>query len=1615
MRNKLVPNIIILLVSISTGFSQITAPVSVTTVLTPPYSPFLSDYISIGSNNLVTTLIFNDLTEPSWNVRLRITIESSQIRISTRPDFRPPVPITVQPGILVYISGKDLEPYLNYNNVIIEGTTIQELQKNGKLPQGYYTFCVEVYDYNSGRLLSNKSCTGAMLQLNDVPLILSPVTGEVVKITGSMNIPFQWQLSSPAYDTRPGSTEFQFTLYKIIDPDVSPVDAIANKVVEKIYESEFSPNTMLVYGLSHPPLETGQKYAFQVQARDAYGKDNFKNNGYSKVGWFYYGYPTGGNVQLISPVNDKNFTKDEYKRLRWGAPDNANAAGQQVYYHIKIVEISEAQDPREAVKSNIAWYEETTSPRIASGGGDIILNKEPEPLRNYAWQVTAYTGEQEIAKSDAFKFTGPPLIEWFWAGNHKVIVTKTNNNNLNSLSGKGKITSPVDNKTYEFSFDSLQISESGGEYVLRNGNLYSQLSGFQPIELIPDNINNESAYFYSEMFRLNKDGLAVKGIVKWDFPLATASSELQKVVSKPGWLNYDSFKLLGSVSLGNKNKFTLIDPAGFDIVFDSLSNFQVSDNKFKLRFFGHIVMPEKVKDINLQRMILPFRNIDNLFYFTQQDVRLPVNILAVPNTSIQLKPVDYTVDFSESQAIAGMNSNPVWKGVYVSRFMIGMKTLVDQSGLLKLDNEITTSIVSEGPISNKCSVDPDGLDLKVEIQLNEFNRALYNSFRTEITTLSLDVDNSDIKESFIKATMKIPVLVRDEVLNYVIPLSRDGLQTSNVGGLLANRKVMFNADKEKLKVEVTLKQAVFRDNERLEMVVDIDWPAIQAFASGIQGLCVWGNEDFGFAVPNGKKALSRQFSGKYYGTYDITIDSVMAGKTGNKYLVGFSGNIILSDDISGKNNTPPRVNLASFQAVDNVTSNYELGSVSWVQQYVTSAGDYANPGDIYADLPYIRISTPVIEFEGGLVATNDHPEWGTAFYGLMDAKIKQPAEYKAKIQFLLGKQDGISYWFGEIGVGTSGHEPDEVKVPEGNRKKMKKVAMTKTGLKLGALEITGITGRVYRHMRPQTAVGVDCNMEFDEIAEPGLKEYNASFSIPDLPDADICTILNHLNVEQIKQLLCKLNQSAFEAVLEQLPEPDFDDIQQYIASHGPADSEFLNQMIAAEARSRIEQGYTDNVQEKYHAFAYAQLAKVFPGYDWCQKVIEDNKQGIQWGDILCRMPDLRWPSVPNLPNLPDYLFNRVLVSLPIPDFADLEAVLPDIDWAKIKLEYPSITWPEIQVQFPDLDIRRILMIFPHINWREIYLKVPQLPKLEWPDWRKYLPELPDLPEITLEIPEIKVSMPSMSFEPGEIDVDYKVDASVSYGSYLLIDYHDFAQQGQVVEGTGTMEIVFTSSGSLDNIGMQVTSNWGNYFNNPPVVEGLGCMTYNPSDERFIGDFFGQSRNPAICGHGKLHIDISSNTFNVNLASKEKPVVLQPLCSQGHVRLTGYFSLNPNTFNVGLGALMRYGFKGSVSTKVCDLGIKAEASLRADIFASINYRPEIVVNEASFHVSFNASLDVTTGGTLCNFGDFTVASVGLSGDLRYMNQSRQIRGKVSGHASFLSIITCDFDLSTEFNL
>src|SRR5690606_1753003 len=89
--------------------AQVIDPVTVSPVIQPPYSVYLSNYFVPGSERFGLNLVFNDFNEPSIDVKFRVKIEGHAFQLRTRNNFNP-APVTIYPGANV-ISAQDIEPY----------------------------------------------------------------------------------------------------------------------------------------------------------------------------------------------------------------------------------------------------------------------------------------------------------------------------------------------------------------------------------------------------------------------------------------------------------------------------------------------------------------------------------------------------------------------------------------------------------------------------------------------------------------------------------------------------------------------------------------------------------------------------------------------------------------------------------------------------------------------------------------------------------------------------------------------------------------------------------------------------------------------------------------------------------------------------------------------------------------------------------------------------------------------------------------------------------------------------------------------------------------------------------------------------------------------------------------------------------------------------------------------------------------------------------------------------------------------------------------------------------------------------------------------------------------
>ncbi|MGB3468517.1 MAG: hypothetical protein WBA74_24745, partial [Cyclobacteriaceae bacterium] len=288
-------SLILLLGFIASDLQAQQFPVQATTVITPPYSIYLSDYSSPESNSLQVILSLRELDRPEYRAKLRLTIEGQGITIQTRPGYTP-APIVLQGGIPETLTGYDLRGYFNPDNLVFNGISRNEFIQSGTLPEGFYTFTIEVIDYTRNVTVSNPSMANAWLILNDPPLINLPFNGEKVRASNPQNVLFSWTPRHTASPNAAFNTEYEFTLVEMFPQGRNPNDAILSS--NPIYTTTTSI-TSLNYGMVEPILIPGRQYAYRIRAYDIGGRDLFKNNGYSEVFVFQFG------DECLSPTNLK--------------------------------------------------------------------------------------------------------------------------------------------------------------------------------------------------------------------------------------------------------------------------------------------------------------------------------------------------------------------------------------------------------------------------------------------------------------------------------------------------------------------------------------------------------------------------------------------------------------------------------------------------------------------------------------------------------------------------------------------------------------------------------------------------------------------------------------------------------------------------------------------------------------------------------------------------------------------------------------------------------------------------------------------------------------------------------------------------------------------------------------------------------------------------------------------------------------------------------------------------------------------------------------------------------------------------------------------------------------
>jgi hypothetical protein len=1637
--------------------AQSVHPVTVNLTIAPPYTTNLSDYIGNGAYRTQVFITLNDLNEVVWDTRLKITIEGNGIKMFTRPDFRPAQPFVIYRDQANVLDGNQLDEYFNTTNTVIEGGTRGDIFSNNKLQEGYYTICIEVLDYATGKLLSNKSCAYVQMTLPNVPILLTPRCGSVVSTKSIQQILFSWNPTQSINGLQGSVPEYQLKLYEITSKNIDPLYAIQNGKTLQVFESDWIKTTNYLYTNGDPALDAGKQYVFRVQARYDNNEIQLKNNGFSEPCYFYYGYPTGGNIAIIAPQDSFAFRQNDPLIFSWKQPDNLLPA-QRLSYEIQLVKIEEGQTAIEAIQSNTSYYTTRYPEIIPYDKFEIQLPIKLDSKSNYAWKVNAYTDNQLIAESKVMFFRGPSLLEKFYAGNHIVTVDQTYNSDFKSLKGKGRI-SLGNGKVQSVDFSNINLKFTAGNWVLVDGEIIQALTDTSIITLNPKVALNSKSYFHPQYLRLNSDGLSFKGYIHWPFSHATEESALAKTYSESAWFNYNDFTLIGNVRLTSNNQYNLLEPLGYRMELTPFSEFIVYKNEYKIRFHGDIICPEIINSAATTggKVRLPFQNAEQLFYFTNNGLMPASGILPVRNIQLHVNPINYTIDLSETQSPGKVNDKADWKGIYFHQSDLNFLPSFDKLGQMNFINDTHYNLEPSNADSNVHYLDAEGQTFRFIKRFDEGYNVKFNTFPAFVNNLRIDIQKSVLENSYLNGNLFIPIISTQKKFSFVCPLTVMGLNPGYMTDL-DNYEYTFNPTKEEEKIKIKILRAVFADQEKLDMSLRMEWPFLGISLESISDFYAWGDYHTGFFTKNGTRYLDQQVTG-HITDYDYTVTMVSAGRGAGNYAFGFSGNVVIGYDVSGSNGAPV-LNLYSTYA--NSMIPFEEDSWAYTENGTSNNGTTFNPSS--SDSPSQQIEIVKKQLEKELKNATDNVQ--------RIAESTSLSEYESKENPSLQLPD------------TSSLRPDsKEEIKSGLRAKLsdKEYEVLEQFidefLRLGANAVTKKTGYYSDKLCTKFNAGLDVPMAkakafIDEkvhkivdtiairIANDVFKEeveYDATATLFIVAD----TIADELSLEINRSLAASVNNNVRKPVTGFIRAQMVDSVHSLIARRFRTRVHEL-----MEGKVSIEQFTTDVLNEIPDFLGRAgesTLKFISPRNvtSMVQKTTLDAIKGIDLvrvGDRLAGgiFKNSKLIVANTMEGMAEANLNRLVQNV-FSNTPILNAVAP----------------PAIQMNFNNLGqkikegrVDQIVTLDPtniavntkfvsfagtlrHLKdtvygnaWRGAFTVTikqpkpfgvdavflsgkkngeefwfcqvsPSDPKAKTGGKLDKNPKVFTTPAIVGPI-EIVAGTGRVYKHMKEINrgTDIIPDPTIKYGAFFNLVMFDAANHGKTARIQVEAEYILTDSGAFTvefDGNVQVISNTVK-INQPDMtalVNGNLHLYYNSAEEHFLADGSVSINKPGtVCGGGSFLLETKPGFWRVGVGSKDIPVKVIPACNSWGAM--GWLYVDQRYVEIGAGIGFYAKAEGKFDIGPISGGVGIDAGVELKAWVAIQYNPKFALNEVGvqargwvhIYAFYQFKKD---SGTI----DLVDIEIGLEGVVHINPKPTYVDGRVWGHIKVL-IFGIDFD-------
>jgi hypothetical protein len=516
-------NILIVLGFILIHFSNSNAQVfSVSTQANAPYTPYINTYITqipTPVTGQITRLsAINQQEEQVKLVGVLKCLSPQSFTIKLRDNYRPASPIIIAAGqIVTPITAAMIQnsfSNLNGADIEMEGISQDELVDglNIKLPEGIYSICINVLDYNNNILLSdpliNNCANFSICYLATAPELQSPINYlvENTQLPAQRFLNYVW---SPAVGTGVcpldvSKIRYDFTISEIL-PGQTAEDAINilnpnSRVINNISTNSILLDTTNIGFI----FRLGMQYAVMVQAHTVARSNfiKFENGGASHIGAFTWQAPAANAsaancanaIEAYYPATNDWIPFDSIPFIiHWCPYNNSYDRFSSIF---NITDLSEAGN-NDNYNRNLNWQPNPQAAQQMAVGNAVQINETRATYNGVYKTNCAVPGQIRFKRGHAYQ----------WRSN----VTLHNTNGADLVGGTG-------NHIFHYGMSKSLPNNPQNNAVLNVGNVsFEWQTANAPAMLVP-----ESDKFVFQASQLEGNACRSVGHVyeKWIWELA---------------------------------------------------------------------------------------------------------------------------------------------------------------------------------------------------------------------------------------------------------------------------------------------------------------------------------------------------------------------------------------------------------------------------------------------------------------------------------------------------------------------------------------------------------------------------------------------------------------------------------------------------------------------------------------------------------------------------------------------------------------------------------------------------------------------------------------------------------------------------------------------------------------------------------------------------------------------------------------------------------------------------------------------------------------------------------------------------------------------------------------